>query len=213
MRARQRGRGGSLLRTLTTGAVLILGVWGVSLFVFAAAMPVTVERPDVRTDAIVVLTGGSGRLRAGLDLLIADKADQMFVSGVYRGVDVTQLLAVQQQRPEAVANRISIGNADNTVENASETGAWMAEQRFSSLRLVTAAYHMPRSLLEFRAVMPDVEIVPHPVFPEHVKQEEWWAWPGTTALTISEFNKFLFAWLRLRVEAVQGLIGTRSAAS
>jgi len=68
------------------------------------------------------------------------------------------------------------------------------------MRLVTAAYHMPRSLLEMHDIMPEVKIVPHPVFPDHVKQDEWWAWPGTAALTASEYNKFLIAWLRLRIK-------------
>ena len=69
-------------------------------------------------DAIVVLTGGSGRLRSGLDLLLADRARRLFISGVYRGVDVTQLLALLKQQPDQVENRISIGNAVDTIENA-----------------------------------------------------------------------------------------------
>ncbi len=207
---RQRGGRGWARPTLFA-ALISAGIWVVGLFFFAAMMPTAVDRPEVRTDAIVVLTGGSGRLRAGLDLLIDGKANQLFVSGVYRGVDVTQLLAVQKQRPDEVENRISIGNADNTIENAAESGVWMADQDYRSLRLVTAAYHMPRSLLEFHAAMPDVDIVPHPVFPEHVKQDEWWAWPGTTALTISEFNKFLIAWLRLRYEDVGRLLSEQGS--
>ena len=52
--------------------------------------------------------------------------------------------------------------------NAEETAAWMAEGDRTSLRLVTAAYHMPRSLALFRRLMPDTKILPHPVFPESV---------------------------------------------
>ena len=76
----------------------------------------------------------------------------------------------------------------------------MQGQGYSSLRLVTAAYHMPRSLLEFSSAMPGMRIEPHPVFPEHVKQEYWWAWPGTMALMVSEYNKYLVASLRHRVK-------------
>jgi uncharacterized SAM-binding protein YcdF (DUF218 family) len=50
--------------------------------------------------------------------------------------------------------------------------------------------------LEFRHAMPAVTLVPHPVFPENVKQDRWWAWPGTGSLMASEYNKFLFAWSR-----------------
>jgi uncharacterized SAM-binding protein YcdF (DUF218 family) len=72
----------------------------------------------------------------------------------------------------------------------------MREQGLRSLRLVTAAYHMPRSLLEFHRVLPGTEIVPHPVFPEHVKQRSWWRWPGSASLFASEYSKYLVALAR-----------------
>ncbi len=68
------------------------------------------------------------------------------------------------------------------------------------MRLVTAAYHMPRSLLEFRYAMPNVLIIPHPVFPSHVKQDRWWAYPGTAMLLMSEYNKLIFAWFRQKFD-------------
>jgi len=203
MRYHHRRHRSPWLRTVVFAAILMFVVWTAGLFAFAEGMPEQVPNPDVKTDAIVVLTGGSGRLRAGLDLLLADRAKQLFISGVYRGVDVTQLLALLKQQPDQVENRISIGNAVDTIENALETKVWMHQQGYASLRLVTAAYHMQRSLLEFQDAMPDIRIEPNPVFPEHVKQEYWWAWPGTMALTATEYNKYLVAWLRHRIKALE----------
>lgn len=202
MRGRTRGRRSPWLRTIVFVSLLALGGWTAGLIAFSAKVPSRGSSSTETTDAIVVLTGGSGRLRAGLDLLLAGQAEQMFISGVYRGVDVTQLLAILKQRPDEVENRISIGNAVDTIENALETRIWMQKQGYGSLRLVTAAYHMPRSLLEFESAMPDIRIEPHPVFPEHVKQEYWWAWPGTMALMVSEYNKYVVAWLRHRVKVL-----------
>lgn len=202
MRPRRRGRPSPWFRSIVFLSLLMLAVWGAGLLSFVADIPERGAESELQTDAIVVLTGGSGRLRAGLDLLLADRAKRMFISGVYRGVDVTQLLALLKQQPDQVENRISIGNAVDTIENALETKIWMRGQGFSSLRLVTAAYHMPRSLLEFQDAMPEIRIEPHPVFPEHVKQEYWWAWPGTMALTVTEYNKYLVAWLRHKIRAL-----------
>ena len=176
----------------------LFGLWIVGLIRYASDIPGKVIDATTSTDAIVVLTGGSGRLNAGLDLLSKDLAGLMFVSGVYRGIDVRKLLQVTRRDPLGLEKRISIGNAVNTRENAEETAKWVRQKAIKSLRLVTAAYHMPRSRLEFANVMPGVEIVPHPVFPEHVKQNEWWAWPGTAALMASEYNKYLMGWVRLR---------------
>ncbi len=86
--------------------------------------------------------------------------------------------------------------ADNTRGNAIETAAWMKQQGYGSLRLVTATYHMPRSLLELRRVMPGIEIVPHPVFTETFKREDWWLWPGSSTLLITEYTKYLVALAR-----------------
>ncbi len=178
-------------------AALFLGIWLVGLLWFAKDLPVSVAAPARATDAIVVLTGGSRRVHQGLELLAQRRAKKLFISGVYRGVDVRELLSVSQQSPADLDCCIALGyEADSTRGNARETADWMREQGLGSLRLVTAAYHMPRSLLEFRRAMPKIEIVPHPVFPEHVKQRDWWRWPGSASLIISEYNKYLIALAR-----------------
>src|SRR3546814_5646529 len=111
--------------------------------------------------------------------------------------DVRQLLDLSQHSPEDLSCCVVLGyEADNTRGNAVETAAWMKDQGFTSLRLVTATYHMPRSLLEFRRLMPNIEIIPHPVFTEHFKRDDWWMWPGSSSLLITEYTKYLGAMLR-----------------
>ena len=191
-----------LLRVLALFGLLVL-LWTAGLFWFAATLETEPELSDRQTDAIVVLTGGSLRVEQGINLLSRGLADKLFVSGVAQGVDVKQLLKVSREAPEDLSCCIALGyEADDTAGNARETADWMRGQGYASLRLVTAAYHMPRSLLEFRRTMPEVEILPHPVFPAHVKQEDWWRWPGSTNLLVSEYSKYLIARLRAFVVPV-----------
>ena len=77
-----------------------------------------------------------------------------------------------------------------------KTAEWARREGIGSLRLVTANYHMPRSLIEFRRALPGVAIVPHPVFPDRFKDREWWRWPGTLALMVREYDKYLLALAR-----------------
>jgi uncharacterized SAM-binding protein YcdF (DUF218 family) len=185
------------VRRLASFAGLPLVLYGLGFLWFTTLLPAAGDSDERGTDAIVVLTGGSDRLAVALDLLIADKGRKLFVSGVYRGVDVRQLLDLSQHSPEDLSCCVVLGyEADNTRGNAIETAAWMQDQGFTSLRLVTATYHMPRSLLEFRRTMPDVLIIPHPVFPEHFKRDDWWLWPGSSSLLISEYTKYLVALAR-----------------
>lgn len=185
-----------LARIAIAGAVLFIAYMG-GLIWFADSIAVSSEDAETPTDAIVVLTGGSQRVQSGLQLLAAGKAKKLFVSGVYHGTDVTALLHAQRQSPEAVQCCIVLGHtADNTYGNALETAAWMRQEGYGSLRLVTANYHMRRALLEFGRAMPEMRIVPHPVFPDTVRQDRWWAWPGTLDLIIGEYDKYLWALVR-----------------
>jgi len=202
-------REGGVARTLgrvLAALVLLALAWAGGLVWFVATIP-REEPPSAdaaalqRTDAIVVLTGGSARLTTGLKLLAAGAARKLFVSGVYEGVDVQELLRLSRQAPSDVECCIVLGYAaDSTLGNAYETEGWMSEQGYTSLRLVTANYHMRRSLLEFRMAMPEVAIIPHPVVPPNVHLTDWWLRRGTASLLITEYNKYLVAGLRYWLE-------------
>jgi uncharacterized SAM-binding protein YcdF (DUF218 family) len=178
------------------GAVFILAIlWSAGLVGFAAAVPRDIADQTSHTDAIVVPTGGYGRLLTGLELLRAGQAEWLFISGVYTGVTLSRL--VGESVLDATSCCIDIGHsADDTFQNARETAAWMAARGFHSLRLVTGNYHMPRAILEFRRAMPDVKLVANPTFPQHVKVVNWWRYRGTAGLLASEYAKYLLALVR-----------------
>lgn len=182
------------IAALIVAGLLVGGSWGAGLVRFAGAIPVEVTDRVSHTDAIVVLTGGSERLATGLQLLDENRAERVFISGVHPTVDVVHLVKLAGRPDSDLQSRIEAGHgALDTQGNAAETAAWMREHGYRSLRLVTGSYHMPRSLLEFRTALPEAEIVPHPVFPPRVKQTTWWLQPGTAALIIGEYNKYLLA--------------------
>jgi uncharacterized SAM-binding protein YcdF (DUF218 family) len=169
----------------------------VGLVRFAHNIPDEVADSVTTTDAIVVLTGGSERVATGLQLLAADKAQRALISGVHPGVAVSELLRLAGAAQQPIETRIDAGyGARDTAGNAAETADWMHARGYRSLRLVTGNYHMPRSLFEFHCVLPNARVVPHPVFPRIVHKGAWWSRPGTAALIIGEYNKYLLASLR-----------------
>jgi len=183
---RQLRRGLAIL-----GALALL--WLAGLIWYANDVPRAVDDTATETDAVVVLTGGVGRLDVGLDLLVQDRARKLFISGVSQEVDLDQILrAARRNDIQELRDRIVLGYAaGDTAGNARETAQWMAKEKFGSLRLVTASYHMRRSLLEFRQAMPHAVIIPHPVFPLAFRLVDWWRWPGTLSLLVSEYSKYL----------------------
>lgn len=206
LRRRRRDRVARLLGRLLALALLLAAVWAGGLVWFAGTIarepPATANLEALeRTDAIVVLTGGSGRLSTGLELLKAGLAKKLFVSGVYSSVDVKELLSLSQLSPDRVECCIVLGYAAaDTIGNAYESADWMEEQGYTSLRLVTANYHMRRSLLEFAMAAPRITVVPHAVAPANVHLPDWWRWPGTASLLATEYNKYLVALLRYQLE-------------
>ena len=200
----------SVLRgvAVASGGACFLWLGGLVWFV----TPPVAETRAAPTDAIVVLTGGSQRLHNGLELLRERKGRKLFVSGVNQQVELDDLLRVPGNAadrpldwpPNWPACCVALGHeADNTLGNARETAGWIRGEGFHSMRLVTAWYHMPRSLLEFDRAMPEIEIVAHPVFPEQVKPERWWGWHGTAGLLVSEYVKYLAALGRPLIERRQ----------
>ncbi len=194
-RRRRRPR---LLRRLLALCALSALLWLAGLAWFGFTMPQTPADGRTKTDAIVVLTGGAGRLAEGIRLLAAGAAPVLFVSGVDPRVDRKSVLRSAGGVPDALAPRIVLGyRAEHTQGNADETALWARARGLGSLRLVTANYHMRRSLLELRSALPDARLIAHPVFPPAVARGQWWRSLRGIAIVNAEFYKFAAALIRL----------------
>lgn len=139
----------------------------------------------VATDAVVVLTGGPGRVARGVAVLDAGSARRMLVSGVGKGVTQAELAATVDAPVRLFAAKVDLGfEAIDTRSNAEETRDWMVRNRYRSLRLVTSAAHMRRAELELRARLPkSVSILPDAVPVD----------PAAPSLA-REYNKFALRW-------------------
>lgn len=180
------------LKFFTFLIALALVFWAAGFLWFVADVPERVLDNETPTDAIVVLTGGSERLGEGFSLMRRNMGKKLLISGVHKDVTLPELLKSIGENGDISKDAVVLGYvAGNTVGNAQETAAWMQNQGFASLRLVTGNYHMRRSLQEFSWAMPKILIIPHPVFPAAVISGEWWKRPGTAQLIFAEYNKFL----------------------
>ena len=191
-------------RRLVHLVLLVAVIWFGGFLAFAAAIPPQVRDTDKPVDAIVVLTGGGVRLAEGFALLDKGLAKQMLISGVADGVQLPALLQAMggdtQPNQSVLDCCVTLGHdARSTEGNARESFRWLTDNKFTSVRLVTANYHMNRSLLEFRRVMPGIEIVANPVFPREMQDPYWFSKPGTIYLLFNEYHKYLVA--AARVEA------------
>lgn len=170
-------------------------LWAIGGMWFAASVASMKPYDEtVKTDAIIVLTGGDKRVNTGLDLLAQDKAKFLFISGVNQKVKPQELVALWKGDHAKVLPRITLGYAaESTAQNAVESQEWIRKNNIKTVRLVTANYHMMRSLLMFHSAVPEVEIYKHPVTPDDFVPWKEQFWP----LTFQEYNKAVASWLRL----------------
>jgi uncharacterized SAM-binding protein YcdF (DUF218 family) len=135
-------------------AFLVLA-WLFGFLWFAVALPGPLPA-RVRTDAIIVLTGSSGRIEHALDVLAAGKAPDLLVSGVDREVRPREFAAQFKVPARLMKCCVTLGyRAYDTRSNAIEAAQWVNEHGAKSVRLVTADWHMRRAALEIGREFPN----------------------------------------------------------
>ncbi len=177
-------------------AVLLAYAIGFVIFVFSLPRTPTEVK---RADGIVALTGGGARVDAAEALLESGAAKRLLISGVNPGTTKAELRQIAHggRRFDCCAD-LGFAAAD-THGNAAEAAAWMQEHRYKSLIVVTANYHMRRSLTEFAAEMPGVQLEAYPVAPEGIDSANWWRNPHALHLLHSEYAKYLASLVLTRI--------------
>ena len=160
--------------------LLLLYLLGFVLFAFTLGQPAGADVAP--TDAAVVLTGGSGRLEHGIDVLRHHKARRLLIAGVDPSVRKRDL-AQRIRGSGALLNCcVDLGSESvDTRSNAEEAGRWLAKYHFRSLRLITSDWHMRRARYEFDRVLGGK----YRIVPDAVRTE-----PSFVTL-FSEYNKYL----------------------
>jgi uncharacterized SAM-binding protein YcdF (DUF218 family) len=198
------------MRFLTVVGIVVL-MWVAGLFAFAERVrSLTPASEPARADAIVALTGPSQeRINTAIRLLEAGKGERLLVSGVNREVRRSELRAVTTGPNRLYDCCIDLGfDAEDTMGNAQEIGAWARAKGFNSLIVVTSDYHMPRSILEIRGMAPEVDLTAHAVRTESLDSAAWFrSGTGLRRMTL-EYCKYLVVLAR---ESVLGVVGDRAA--
>ena len=138
-----------MIRFLFRLVLLLVMAYGIGYVAFAMMLPGPAG--NQRTDAIVVLTGGSGRLERGFDLVRRGASRRMLISGVERTVRPEELAEAYDVDLRLLQCCVVLGRESfDTRSNADEVKRWVERRRIRSIRLVTNELHMPRARYELR---------------------------------------------------------------
>lgn len=159
--------------------LLLLYALGFVLFAITLGKP---ARAAQTTDAIVVITGGKGRIEHAMDMLADRQAKRMLVAGADPSVTKRDLVNRLGGRERLVRCCVDLGSESvDTRSNAEEAKRWLAHNQYRSLRLITSDWHMRRARFEFHKVLgSDYELLTDAVRTE-----------PQFATLFSEYNKFV----------------------
>jgi uncharacterized SAM-binding protein YcdF (DUF218 family) len=191
-------RPAGLVVWLLRAFALIAVIWFIGFLGYVYRLPDVPPDPVPKADGIVALTGGGVRIVAAMSLLSQDKGGRLLISGVHPETTREDL----KKRIDDPGGKFDCcvdldRAARNTAGNAIETARWVRKMGYRSVILVTAQYHMPRSLIELKRALPDVTLIAYPVFPDQIHAKNWWREPASARLLAGEYVKYLVARLRI----------------
>lgn len=184
-----------MIRFVTRLAALALLAWMLGFVAFVVFLPRAAD-PAIKTDVIVVPTGGAGRTVRGATILKSGLktggAGRMFISGVAVTTRGRDIASENHLDPRLFACCVDLGReASDTRSNAEETAAWLKSRKAKSVRLVTTDWHMPRARFELDQVVGShIRIVDDAVDSQ-----------ADFSVLMREYNKYLLR----RVAVVAGL--------
>lgn len=168
-----------IARVVATLALL----WMLGFLWFVVSLPGAAG--PIVTDAVVVATGGAGRIQHGIEVLKTGQSKTLFVSGVDPDVTSGEFAAEFDVDRRTMDCCVALGfKALDTHGNAAEIAQWIAENDVRSVRLVTHDWHMRRTALELERAIPGQIIVVRDAVPSQ---------PGLGTLFL-EYHKLVAIW-------------------
>ena len=160
--------------------MLIVYALGFLLFGVSLADPAPADTPKV--DALVAITGGTGRIEHAIDVLKAGGGKRLLIAGADPSVTKDDIVRRLHGQRKLVDCCVDLGSESvDTRSNAEEAGRWLARRGYKSARLITSDWHMRRASFEFDRQLDGKAVI----IPDAVRSD-----PNFMTL-LTEYNKYI----------------------
>jgi uncharacterized SAM-binding protein YcdF (DUF218 family) len=115
---------------------------------------------EISADCGVVLTGATGRLREGFELLAQKRIKKLIASGVYKEARMIEVFPYAGYYPEVSLDDIYLEKRSETTFGNARHSMNLAEGlRCRDIILITSQIHMHRAYAIFKIVYPDTIVI------------------------------------------------------
>ena len=161
---------------------LLLILYALGFLWFGVTLGAPAAADAAKTDAIVVITGGSGRIEHAVEMLGQGKGKRLLIAGADPLVTKDDLVRRLKGRRKLMHCCVDLGSESvDTRSNAEEARRWLERRKYRSARLITSDWHMRRAAYEFGRQL-DGKVT---IIPDAVKSE-----PNFMTL-FGEYNKYI----------------------
>ena len=161
---------------------LLLILYALGFLLFGVTLGAPAAADAAKTDAIVVITGGSGRIEHAVEMLGQGKGKRLLIAGADPLVTKDDLVRRLKGRRKLMHCCVDLGSESvDTRSNAEEARRWLERRKYRSARLITSDWHMRRAAYEFGRQL-DGKVT---IIPDAVKSE-----PNFMTL-FGEYNKYI----------------------
>lgn len=178
--------------------VLAVLVAATIIFVLGTGFYLSPQQNPVKSDVIVVISGGQTTTRAqkGIELFEQAYAPKIVFSGAAIDDGPSNARQMKRQALEAGVTPSSIQIdevSQNTYENAVRSKEILQNLGAKKIILVSSPYHLRRAKMTFEQVLgADYEVVPVASFDNRWSKSAWWTTPFGVRITFSELFKVLY---------------------
>jgi uncharacterized SAM-binding protein YcdF (DUF218 family) len=199
---------------LTMAPIILLLLWLGGLGWFIAQVPVSGDLSVDDAETVIILTGGSMRVQEGMAVFAAKQSKKVLISGIGTGVTMQDILSMAEgdvaffaaeddfvdshqhddvvhDEQENMVQMVLGSMATSTFTNAYESKIFMDLNHFTSATIVTSNYHVPRTKMIFRHVMPKYKFDYHPVYSWGLLNADGLDYKAFRVI-MREYNKYLF---------------------
>ena len=170
---------------------LLVVIYALGFILFSVTLGRPAPDDAKKADAVVVITGGPGRIEHGMEVLRRHQAKRMLIAGADPAVTKDDLVRRLGGQRKLMHCCVDLGSESvDTRSNAEEAQRWLDRHEYKSLRLITSDWHMRRARYEFQKLLGDR----YTLVTDAVRSA-----PSFTTL-FAEYNKYLLRRISVLLE-------------